>query len=382
MAVAGVFVLLTLAGIFLNRPLGGERPTLSSLGFVTEVVEAEVASTEDHPCQGEAQGEVTCRTIRFEIQGGPDTGVFVSQELVANATTPDLETGDGVVLAHDPNATVDFQYRFVDRQRKPVLMWLTILFALAVVALGRFRGVAALVGLGVSIAVLIQFVVPGILDGRDPFLVALFGSAAIASLALYLAHGFTTMTTVAFIGTLLSLGVTALLAQVFMGLADFSGFATEEALIVQLGAARVDVAGLLLGGVVIGALGALDDMTVTQASAVWELHEVEPTMPRRRLVRAGLRIGRDHVASTVNTLALAYAGASMPILLLLVLSRQSLGTLANGEAIATEIVRTLVGSIGLVVAVPLTTVLAAWAVDPHAGVRKEIRRRRQLVTEE
>jgi uncharacterized membrane protein len=137
--------------------------------------------------------------------------------------------------------------------------------------------------------------------------------------------------------------------------------------VVQIGAARIDLAGIILGGVVIGALGAVDDMTVTQASAVWELRAADPRMSRRSLARAGLRIGRDHIASTVNTLALAYAGASMPVLLLLVLSRQSLATVVSGEVIATEIVRTLVGSIGLVAAVPITTWLAAVAAAPAAA---------------
>jgi uncharacterized membrane protein len=129
--------------------------------------------------------------------------------------------------------------------------------------------------------------------------------------------------------------------------------------VVQVGAAQINLAGLVLGGVVIGALGAIDDMTVTQASAVWELQSVNPGMPRPSLLRSGLRIGRDHVASTVNTLALAYAGASMPLLILFALSRQSLGVVANSEVVATEIVRTLIGSIGLVAAVPITTWLAA-----------------------
>jgi uncharacterized membrane protein len=151
-----------------------------------------------------------------------------------------------------------------------------------------------------------------------------------------------------------------------VGLAQLSGFASEEAVVVQVGAARIDLAGIILGGVVIGALGAIDDMTVTQASAVWELRAANPSMSRRSLARSGLRIGRDHVASTVNTLALAYAGASMPVLLLLVLSGQAVATVVSGEVIATEIVRTLVGSIGLVAAVPLTTWLAAAAV-PAAG---------------
>ena len=141
-------------------------------------------------------------------------------------------------------------------------------------------------------------------------------------------------------------------------LARFSGFAGEESLYLTL-VGDIDVAGLLLAGIVLGALGALDDVTVTQASAVWEIRRANPGLSTRELMSAGLRVGRDHIASTVNTLLLAYAGAAMPLLLLFALSRQSLGDIANSEVISVEIVRTLVGSIGLVSAVPLTTWLAS-----------------------
>jgi uncharacterized membrane protein len=195
-------------------------------------------------------------------------------------------------------------------------------------------------------------------------LVAIIGSTVIAYLALFLAHGFQTMTCVALLGTLVALALTIALATVFTELTQLSGFATEDALLVDLGRSGLDIQGLVLAGMVIGALGALDDMTVTQASAVAELRAANPTMTRRALTRAGLRIGRDHVASTVNTLALAYAGAALPLLILFVLASQSLGTVANSEIVATEIVRTLVGSIGLVAAVPVTTWLAARVAGP------------------
>ncbi len=155
------------------------------------------------------------------------------------------------------------------------------------------------------------------------------------------------------------LACTALLAVSFIALTGLTGFGSEEAFFVSAIGAGIDLRGLVLGGMVIGALGAIDDMTVTQASAVWELRAADPTMGRAGLLRSGMRIGRDHVASTVNTLVLAYAGASMPLLILFVLAEQSVGTVANGEVLATEIVRTLVGSIGLVASVPITTWLAA-----------------------
>lgn len=364
---AGAFAVATLVGVFLLRPTGDERGQLPALGFPSEVLSGEVVESEEHACPGEAQGGVVCRTVTFRIAEGSDEGELFTQELVVSGTTPSLESGDPVLLAVDPLAEPEFKYRYFDRARGSPLLWLSLLFAAAVVALGRLRGISALVGLAASFLVLVQFILPAILDGRSPLPVAIVGAAAIAFLALYTAHGFGAMTTVALLGTLASLALVAILANIFVGLTELTGLASEESIVVQIGATNVDLAGIVLGGMVIGALGAIDDMTVTQASAVWELHAVDPGMSRASLVRSALAIGRDHVASTVNTLALAYAGASMPVLLLLVLSQQSLTTVASGEVIATEIVRTLVGSIGLVAAVPVTTALAAWAVGPAAA---------------
>jgi uncharacterized membrane protein len=189
--------------------------------------------------------------------------------------------------------------------------------------------------------VILEFILPAILEGHSPILVAVVGSAAIAYVALYLAHGVNALTTVALLGTLAALALTIIFSVVFTALCHFSGFATDEALVLGQLAQKVDVNGLILGGIVIGALGALDDVTVTQASAVAELHDADPTMRHAQLYRAGIRIGRDHIASTTNTLALAYAGAALPLLLLFLLSSQSLGAVANREVVATEIVRTL-----------------------------------------
>jgi uncharacterized membrane protein len=239
-----------------------------------------------------------------------------------------------------------------------MLVWLTVAFAAVVVLLGTWRGATALAGLGASVVVLLLFVLPAILDGRSPVLVAVAGAAAIAYLALYLAHGFNRMTTVALLGTLAALTLTAALSAVVVSAANFTGFASEESSLLTL-FEGIDVRGLLLAGIVLGSAGAIDDVTVTQASAVWELRSANPNLGPVELFQRGLRIGRDHIASTVNTLLLAYAGAALPLLVLFVLSEQSLGTVANSEVVAVEIVRTLVGSIGLVAAVPFTTWLAS-----------------------
>jgi uncharacterized membrane protein len=372
-AIAGVLAVATVVGILALRSddvRGGER-----LNLVSRVYDAEVAGTDQGPCKGTTEADnVTCTEVRFRLLQGPDKGETIELEFPESPTTPDLDRGDGAVLSYDPRAQPGFEYQYADRQRRPVLLWLAVLFAVAVVLLGRLRGLAALVGLGATVIVLLEFVLPAVLDGRSPVLVAVVGSSAIAYLALYLAHGLRPMTTVALLGTLASLAVTVVLASVFTSLAEFSGLASEEAALVRLGSETIDLSGLVLGGMVIGALGALDDMTVTQASAVWELRSANPRLSRRALTRSALRIGRDHVASTVNTLALAYAGAALPVLILLVQSRQSLGTVANGEAVAVEIVRTLVGSIGLVVSVPITTWLATRVVTSAIPPRDSLRR--------
>jgi uncharacterized membrane protein len=361
-AVAAVLAVATIAGILILRPRGSTRTDLEALGvsLPAEVYEGRVRSMREEPCQGTTpEQNIVCSRIGVTLREGPDAGRMTSLERPKTQGSIVYSPGDDVVLAYQPEAPEELRYRIVDRERSSPLLWLAVLFAFAVVALGRFRGVAALGGLSATFVVLLLFVLPAILEGRNPLMVSVVGASAIAFLALYLAHGFGPKTTVALLGTLGSLVLTAVLASVFVEAAQISGLASEEATIVRIGAAQIDLAGLILGGVVIGALGAIDDMTVTQASSVWELRRANPEMHPRVLVRSGLRIGRDHVAATVNTLFLAYAGASMPLLILFILSRQSLATVANGEVVATEIIRTLVGSVGLVASVPITTWLAA-----------------------
>lgn len=385
--VAGLVAAATLA-MMLLLGFGADTAVEVEGILVTDTYTAQVIDADEAPCSGTTDDDgVRCRVVTFTLSAGPDRGLERMQEFPLDApASVDLHTGDRIVVSYSEGAEQGYEYQFADRQRRPVLWALALVFAIAVVLLGRMRGLAALAGLVASLMIVLQFVLPNILDGHSPVLVAVIGATAIAYLALYLAHGFNAMTTVALLGTLASLVLTVVLSWVFTEVARFSGYASEEAQFLGLLAGRVDVSGLVLGGIVIGALGALDDMTVTQAAAVAELRRADPTMSRRKLYAAGLRIGRDHVASTVNTLALAYAGAALPLLLLFVLSRQSLGTVANSEDVAIEIVRTLVGSIGLVASVPITTWLAAHvsgtAAEPEAGRRpgRPNRRLRALLT--
>lgn len=232
---------------------------------------------------------------------------------------------------------------------------------------GRMRGLMALVALAASFALLTLFILPAILQGSNPLVVAVVGASAIMLIALYLCHGLTARTSVAVLGTLVSLLLIGLLGSVFIGWAALTGNTDDNTGLIHGLYPEIDMSGLLLAGVIIGSLGVLDDVTVTQTSAVWELHQADPTMGWRKLYRAGIRIGRDHIASVVNTLVLAYAGAALPLLLLFSIAQSSVGMVANSELVAEEIVRTLVGSIGLVASVPVTTALAALVVSADKG---------------
>lgn len=363
--VALAIAVLTVIGVVLLR-FGGETREVPQLSSFEGVYTATTERLEEVTCGGAEEG-ARCVRATFRLVEGPDRGRAVEVELQADeARARSLEVGGRALLGHQPDVE-GFEYVYLDPDRRGPLLLLAAIFAGAVVLLGGWRGAASLVGLVATLLVLFLFVIPAILHGRDPLLVSLVGSVLIAYAALYLSHGVGPRTTVALLGTLGGLACAAILATVFMDLAHITGLASEEALYLSAVGTDLDLRGLILGGMMIGALGAIDDMTVTQSSAVWELRAADPSMSTSRLLRAGMRIGRDHVASTVNTLVLAYAGASMPVLLLFLLSDQPATTVANGEIVATEIVRTLVGSIGLVASVPITTWLAVRVVPTVAG---------------
>ncbi len=303
-----------------------------------------------------------CKKATVEVTSGDDSGREFT-EIVQPDSPRQLREGQGVVVAYAPDAPHDLQYSVSDIDRQVPMALLAGIFALAVVVVGRMRGVMALVALAVSFGVLTLFILPAILQGSNPLVVAIVGASAIMLIALYTCHGLTARTSVAVIGTLISLLLIGLLGSLFIGWASLSGNTDDNTGLIHGLYPDIDMSGLLLASVIIGSLGVLDDVTVTQTSAVWELHQANPTMGARGLYRAGIRIGRDHIASVVNTLVLAYAGAALPLLLLFSIAQSSVGTVANSELVAAEIVRTLVGSIGLVASVPVTTALAALVVS-------------------
>jgi len=273
---------------------------------------------------------------------------------------PPFEVGDRVELYYSPDPEGGRNYAVADWVRRPALGWLLGLFLLVSVVIGRSKGLRAFLATGASLAIAIGFVVPTILAGWNPVLVSLIGTGGILLLAIYFVHGVTWSTTAAVVGTFIAILATMLLGILFTDLAHLTGFGSEEAMYINSGAEQVNLQGLLLAGLLIGALGALTDVTIVQASVIRELAHVNPTFGLGELYRRGMSVGLDHIGSLVDTLVLAYTGAALPLLVLLNLNDLSFARAVNLELIATEVVHTLVGAIGLILAVPVTTFLAAF----------------------
>jgi uncharacterized membrane protein len=309
-----------------------------------------------------------CFPLRVRLDEGPSPGQEIETLVPAGPAAPRFTEADDVVVAFSGGDPSDSgSYQVVDRQRGESLWVLAGVFAAAVVALGRWRGLAALGALGITLLVLGVFVLPALLTGSPPVPVALVAAGLIVAAVFPTTHGFSARTAAAALGTLVSLGLIGVLALVFGAATQLSGLDDQATELIGVLGAGVDARGLLLAGLIIGALGVLDDVTVTQTSTVWELHRADPSSSTRALYAAAMRVGRDHVASAVNTLVLAYAGAALPLLLLFTLSGRGLGDLLTAEDVAQEVLRTLVGSIGIVAAVPMTTLLAAVVVRSGAG---------------
>lgn len=351
------WAVLAIVGVVALWPAG----TSDSTSPADQRVNGYVVAVAIEPCTGTAVEDlVECRKLTVQLVGGSDNGEQVILEQGITSTRGKVpEVGDELVLVSTRLADGSTVYNFADYERSSAMWVLVVLFVVTVVALGRWRGLGALAGLAISIAVLVTFVLPALLAGSNPVLVAIVGASVIAFASLYLAHGLGSATNVALLSTLAALALTGVLAWAFIELTSLTGLSDENALLLDTLGVHLDPRGLLLAGVVIGSLGVLDDVTVTQVSAVGELHRANPAATFNDLYRSALVIGRDHISSTVNTLFLAYAGAALPLLLLFSQVRQSIATTAMSEQVAVEIVRTLVGSIGLVASVPIATALAA-----------------------
>jgi uncharacterized membrane protein len=341
-------------------PTPADKP---SLGFGSDAVMGEITEIlEEGQIQlGDLDQEY--QVLRVKILEGDLEGVELTVDYGKQQIRPEglyLKPGDRVFITIGTNQDNILQAQFLDFERTGPLLILFSTFVLFSVLISGWKGIRGLLGMVISIGVIIYYIIPQILNGKDPVLISVTGAFFLLAVTLYLVYGWTLKTHAAVLGTLSALILTALLAHYFVNLTRLTGFGNEDALfLAQLSSGRINLQGLVLGGMLIGALGVLDDLVITQASVVFELWSLDPTISLMGLFKRSMRVGQDHVAATVNTLVLAYAGAALPMFLLFSISGARIGYLLNLEYVAEEVVRTMVGSLGLIAAVPFTTILAS-----------------------
>jgi uncharacterized membrane protein len=358
-----VLIGVTVVGLVKLWPTGSVKQ--SSALVSQQTVAGEVTAVKQIACSIQIAGQAGCQVATVKVLEGPDKGT-TSEVLLAGPTGPvSVKSGDRVRVFKTPppppGTDVTEQlppYSFADFDRRAPMLWLGVAFMLLLIVTGRFAGLRALVGLGASLLILLKFVVPSILEGHSPVEVALIGSFAVLLVTIPICYGLGPKAIAAWLGTAASLLVAVQLASTFIDLAHLSG-ASEEALFLSTTTSRVSLHGLLLAGMVVAALGVLCDLTVSQASTVIALRRANPSLGVRGLFRGALDVGHDHIAATVNTLVFAYAGASLPVLLIFSIGGTTFTDAVNSEAVAEQIVATLIGSIGLILSMPITTGLAA-----------------------
>ena len=311
-----------------------------------------------------AAQDAACVHAQVAIDSGPNAGAMTVLEFSTGPGQPSLAVGDHIRIIRQVEAGGATTYAFYDFERTWPLTVLAAVFAVVIVAVARWRGLRALVGIVVAFLVLVVFLLPALRDGAPAIPVALVASAAILYAVIYLAHGVSLRTSAALLGTLTSLLLAAVLSWAAIDLAHLTGLSEDQNNEVAAYMGQVSITGLLLAGFIIGSLGVLNDVTVTQASTVFELAEVGDGTSRRTIFLGAMRVGRDHIASTVYTLVLAYAGSALPLLLLFSVANRSLGDVLTSESVAIEIARSAVGGIALALSVPLTTAIAAALAKP------------------
>lgn len=327
--------------------------------YKAEVIEIKKSGTKDI---GEKKN--LFQTVRLKILDGPQKNSFVEVEhggMLVITTDQMVKKGEKIIVTRSEDGSV----RIYDRYRLPNVVFLAFLFLIATIVVAGKKGVGSFVGMVISLVIIMGFIVPQIIQGSNPLFISIIGSAIIMVLTLYIAHGFSQRTTIALTATTLSLVLTGVLATLFVSFAKLSGLGTEDSysLLQGLGPS-IQFQGLLLGGIIIGTLGVLDDTTVTQATTIAELSSANPSYSMKKLIQRGMIIGREHIASLVNTLVLAYAGAGIGVFIYISIglsnNMQPWWVIFNSELLMEEVVRTIAGSLGLIAAVPITTILAAF----------------------
>jgi len=284
--------------------------------------------------------------------------VEITTAVYQETETYQFKPGNKVLMLHATNTLGEEQFFITDYLRINPMVFLALIFVVLVVIVSKKWGISSVIGLIYSFFVIFKFMLPKLAVGSNPVLIAIFGAILIAPVTFYLSHGFNRKTTLALFSTLISLVITGVLASVFVELTNLTGYGTEEAFFLQYAKnSVVNIKGLLLAGIIIGTLGVLDDVTVNQAAIVFQLKKANKKLSATETFHMAMEVGHDHIASMVNTLVLVYTGAALPLLLLFINSPVPAMEIINSEIIAEEVIRTLVGSIGLILAVPITTVL-------------------------
>ena len=294
-----------------------------------------------------------------------DTGKEITTENNPETTGKNInyKESDKVFLQKYSAENQEEEYVITDYNRTGYLFGLFILFAFMAIAIGKRRGLLSLVAMLISFLTIFKFTLPQILIGRSPFLITGLSCLFIIPVTFYLSHGFNKKTHVSVVSTLLTLIITIIVTAISISAAKLTGYSSDEAMFLQIANGTINMRGILLAGIIIGFLGVLDDVTVSQANIVFELKRASANLGTFELYKKAMKIGQDHIASMINTLILVYAGASTPLLLLFIGNPQPFAHIINVELIADEVVRTLLGSIGLILAVPLTTFLASLVAD-------------------
>ena len=342
-------------------------------GEGVSTVTATVTSVEPFDCNSGGEGPDNTREVLGSCAhvGVGLKGEAATFDLDATRYQAGIELGDKVKLIRYAPEGQPTSYEFIDFQRGFPLTALAVIFAVLVIAIARWRGLFALVGIAVTLLALTKFMLPAFLAGESPIFVAVVGSTAIMIAVLYLAHGVSIRTTSALFGTLFGIAMTAGMGVLATGWTHLTGVGSEDDQMLIATAPDLNLSGIVAAAMVIAGLGVLNDVTVTQASAVWELRALQPMARGASIFASAMRIGRDHIASSVYTLVFAYAGSAMTVLLLITAYQRGLAEMATTEQLGQEIVRTLVGAIGLVLAVPVTTAIAVW-LAPKAEVAPEL----------
>lgn len=301
--------------------------------------------------------------IELELLQGIKKGskVTVTNGDLPLSTIPHYKTGDTVVLTFNKGPGGSSSIYISDYVRRNSIYWLFFIFIGLTIFIAKRKGIASVLGMVLSFFVIFKFLLPQILSGANPVFISILASLIIIPLTFYLSHGINIKTTMSVIGTLFTLIITGILAGFYTNFSQLTGYSSEEATFLQsANPITFNMQGILLAGIIIGLLGILDDITISQAAIVYQLKKTSPKLTFKELYSKGMDIGHDHIASMVNTLVLVYAGAAMPLLLLFINSPRPFGEIINYEMIAEEIVRTLIASIGLIIAVPITTFLTAY----------------------